>query len=79
MPPIVSKLIQNSNHSFFGRELGIAKNDIETGTIISHEYISEEKKESSIFSSIDRAIEVSINKGKRFILIYVNTRKNLLQ
>ena len=30
MPPTVSKLIQNSNHSFFGRESGITKNDIET-------------------------------------------------
>ena len=30
MPPIVSKLIQNSKHSFFGRESGITKSDIET-------------------------------------------------
>ena len=30
MPPIVSKLIQNSKHAFFGRESGITKNDIET-------------------------------------------------
>lgn len=30
MPPTVSQLIQNSKHSFFGRESGITKNDIET-------------------------------------------------
>ena len=30
MPPIASKLIQNSKHSFFGRESGITKSDIET-------------------------------------------------
>ena len=30
MSPTVSKLIQNSKHSFFGRESGITKNDIET-------------------------------------------------
>ena len=30
MPPIVAKLIQTSKHSFFGRESGITKNDIET-------------------------------------------------
>ena len=30
MPPKISKIIQNSNHSFFGKESGITKNDIET-------------------------------------------------